>query len=277
MKHIYLLFILFFVTQISLGQDLTKLNGFKYGIVDDIIYEGSRSNDLEFKEKISVALREFGITPLYQNDIFPDDLKQNPCLGVLVANMFFRGGNGSEPAYFSKLNFVDCKGRIALIIELRHQGNYKGALSKTLSKLKSKEYFFSPQLTPKIEFAEVENINKNENELKIYFDSTKLDPIEGIYKSYKAETNYKLGLIKVGDLYKAIIIESDYPQWKKGDVKAIFESTAAEGVFSTKWYLGNKTSVETFANLEGGLINIEMKNSNGESNDLKLLKLYPKN
>ncbi|MFZ4671961.1 MAG: hypothetical protein ACOYLT_08110 [Flavobacterium sp.] len=277
MKHIYLLFILFFVTQISLGQDLTKLNGFKYGIVDDIIYEGTRSNDLEFKEKISVALREFGITPLYQNDIFPDDLKQNPCLGVLVANMFFRGGNGSVPAYFSKLNFVDCRGRIALIIELRHQGNYKGALSKTLSKLKSKEYFFSPQLTPKIEFAEVENINKNENELKIYFDSTKLDPIEGIYKSYKSETNYKLGLIKVGDLYKAIIIESDYPQWKKGDVKAIFENTAAEGVFSTKWYLSNKTSIETFANLEGGLINIEMKNSNGESDDLKLLKLYPKN
>ena len=179
--------------------------------------------------------------------------------------------------FINKLNFVDCTGKIALIIELRHQGNYKGALSKTLSKLKSKEYFFSPQLTPKIEFAEVENINKNENELKIYFDSTKLYPIEGIYKSYKSETNYKLGLIKVGDLYKAIIIESDYPQWKKGDVKAIFESTAAEGVFSTKWYLSNKTSIETFANLEGGLINIEMKNSNGESDDLKLLKLYPKN
>ena len=277
MKHIYLLFILFFVTQISLGQDLTNLNGFKYGIVKDIIYEGSPTNDLEFKEKISDALKEFGITPLYENDIFPDDLKQNPCLGVLVINMFFRGGNGSVPAYFSKLNFIDCRGKIALIIELRHQGKYKGALSKTLSKLKSKEYFFSPQLTPKKEFAEVENINKNENELKIYFDSTKLDPIEGIYKSYKSETNYKLGLLKVGDLYKAIIIESDYPQWKKGDVKVIFESTAAEGVFSAKYFLGDKTSIETFANLEGGLINIEIKNPNGENNDLKLLKLYPKN
>lgn len=277
MKHIYLLFILFFVSQISLGQDLTNLNGFKYGIVKDIIYEGSPTNDLEFKEKISDALKEFGITPLYENDIFPDDLKQNPCLGVLVINMFFRGGNGSVPAYFSKLNFIDCRGKIALIIELRHQGKYKGALSKTLSKLKSKEYFFSPQLTPKKEFAEVENINKNENELKIYFDSTKLDPIEGIYKSYKSETNYKLGLLKVGDLYKAIIIESDYPQWKKGDVKVIFESTAAEGVFSAKYFLGDKTSIETFANLEGGLINIEIKNPNGENNDLKLLKLYPKN
>ena len=75
-----LLFILFFVTQISLGQDLTKLNGFKYGIVEDIIYEGTPINDLEFKEKISSALSDFGIMPLYKNDIFPDDLKQNPCL-----------------------------------------------------------------------------------------------------------------------------------------------------------------------------------------------------
>jgi hypothetical protein len=39
----------------------------------------------------------------------------------------------------------------------------------------------------------------------------------------------------------------------------------------------DKTSIETFANLEGGLINIEFKNPNGENEDIKLLKLYPKN
>lgn len=277
MKRINLIIVLFFLTQIILGQDLTKLNGFKYGLITDIIYEGSPSNDLESKEQISGALREFGITPLYENDIFPDDLKQNPCLGVLVNNMFYRGGNGSTPAYFSKLNFVDCRGKIALIIELRHQGKYKGALSKTLSKLKSKAYFFNPQLTPKKEFAEVENINRDETNLKAYFDTTKIDPIEGIYKSYKSNPTYKVGIIRIGDLYKAIIIESELPQWKKGDVKAIFESTAAEGAFSTRYFLADKTAIETFANMEGGLISIEIKNSNGESNDLKLLKLYPKN
>jgi hypothetical protein len=60
-------------------------------------------------------------------------------------------------------------------------------------------------------------------------------------------------------LYKAIIIESELPQWEKGDVKAIFETTAAEGVFSTKYFMAGKTSIETFSNLEGGLINIEIK------------------
>jgi hypothetical protein len=277
MKHFNLLVVIFFLSQISIGQDLTNLNGFKYGIVEDIIYEGKSSNDLEYKEKIANALKEFGIIPLYENDIFPDDLKQNPCLGVLVTNRFFRGGNGFEPAYFSKLSFIDCTDRIAFLIELRHQGNYKGALSKTLSRLKPNVYFFNPQLTPVRKFAEVENINKDENQLKAYYDSIKTDPIEGIYKSYKSNITYKVGIIKTGDLYKAIIIESDLPQWKKGDVKAIFESTAAEGAYSTKYFLSDKTPIETFSNLEGGLINIEIKGSNGDNNDLKLLKLYPKN
>lgn len=119
------------------------------------------------------------------------------------------------------------------------------------------------------------NINKNETELKAYFDSTKLDPIEGIYKSYKSDSYYKLGVIKVDDIYKAIIIESSYQNWKKGEVKAVFESTSVVGVFSAKYYLGDRTLVETFANLEGGLITVELKNVNGEDDNMLLLKLYP--
>ena len=97
------------------------------------------------------------------------------------------------PAYFSKLNFVDCRGKIALIIELRHQGNYKGALTKTLSKLKSKDYVFSSELTPKKEFAQVENINITSEELMEYFKNNQLEPIEGVYKT----SGYKIGIKKM--------------------------------------------------------------------------------
>ena len=38
----------------------------------------------------------------------------------------------------------------------------------------------------------------------------------------------------------------------------------------------NKNSIETFSNLEGGLINIEIRSTKGENQDMKLLKLYPK-
>ena len=149
MKLIYLLIILLHFTQLSLGQDLSRLNAFKYGIIEDVVYEGTSIKDLEFKEMISESLMKFGIKPLYKNDIFPNDLKENPCLGVIVTNFLSRGGNGNTPAYFSKLNFVDCREKIVLVIELRHQSKYKGALSKTLSKLKSYKYIFNPELTPK--------------------------------------------------------------------------------------------------------------------------------
>ena len=106
MKRIYFLIILLPFTQLSLGQDLSQLNGFKYGIIEDIVYEGSSIKDLEFKEMISESLSEFGIKPLYKNDILPSDLKENPCLGIIITNFLSRGGNGNTPAYFSKLNFV---------------------------------------------------------------------------------------------------------------------------------------------------------------------------
>ena len=40
--------------------------------------------------------------------------------------------------------------------------------------------------------------------------------------------------------------------------------------------MGDKTSIETFANVEGGLISIELVGENKMKDDLKLLRLYPK-
>ena len=100
--------------------------------------------------------------------------------------------------------------------------------------------------------------------------------IEGIYKSYKSDEYYKLGIRKVDDSYKAIVLESNKPIWKIGEIKAEFESTAVEGVFSIKFYNQNKILIETFANLEGALITVEYKNPEGEDTNMKFLKLYPK-
>ncbi len=253
-----------------------ELNGFKYCSINDIVYEGRIvANNTDSKGMIADHLRTYGIIPIEKSDIYPQELKENSCLLVSVTNFFYRGGSGIIPAYFSKLIFSDCTGANSLTIELRHQNSYRGALNKTLSKLKKDDYFFNPELTPKIVYPEVENINKTEVELKADFDSKQIDPIEGIYKTYKSEINYKVGIFKVGEQYKAIIIESDISHWKKGDVKAIFESTAAQGVFSIKFYNENKILIETFANLEGGLITVELKNSEGEDANIKLLKLYP--
>ena len=281
--HKTLIFLMLILSNISFAQEF---NGFKYLVVsnhnnksvgDDEYFLCSNSRDY-FKTKGLILVQEQNI---------PEELRSNPCLALkLEIRSDFSRGFANNLTYGVSMDFRDClensikKLRNTSSNELASdQKNYDKSLKRCFNDLDKtlENYFFDSILTPKVEFNEVENINKDEITLKSYYDNTKLDPIEGIYKTYKSDSNYKLGLIKDGELYKAIIIESDFPHWIKGDVKAIFESTAAEGVFSTKFYLDNKTSIETFANLEGGLINIEIKKPNGENDDLKLLRLYPKN
>lgn len=263
-----------------------EFNGYKYIIVRDLKYEVNGNDIYNLSRNSRDYFKSKGLNVINENNI-PDDLKNNTCLGlILEVNNDFNSGFANNLTYGVSMDFRDCmensikKIRNTSSNELASsQKNYDKSLKRCFNDLDKilDNYFYDSKLTPKIEYPEVENINKTEADLKADFDSKQIDPIEGIYKTYKSEVNYKVGIFKVGELYKAIIIESDISHWKNGDVKAIFESTAAEGVFSTKYYMGNKTSIETFANLEGGLINIEIKNQNGENNDMKFLKLFPKN
>ena len=267
----YLLIIIIILLQFSKlleGQDICKLNGFKYGLIDEIIYEGNSIDDLEFKEQIANALNNLGMIPLYENDIVPDDLKKEPCRGIKIFTYFYRGGNGEIPAYFSKLNFVDCREKIALILELRHQSSYEGALKKVLKKLSSYDYFYYSKLTPKRDFAEVEKIETTPDELLDYFKSNSLDPIEGVFKT----SGYKIGIKKIGDLYKAIVIESEFPQWEIGDVKIILEPSAIKEIYACKYYLNNKKAVEGIANLSE---NVLLKFDLGIEENIAFLKLFP--
>lgn len=275
MKLIQRISILFMLLSYNINF-AQEFNGYKYILIPNLDY-GAKGKDIygTGSELVSYfQTKGYEVIFGWEEELLPSELKFNRCLGLYVS--FSHRPNPYEVT----LDFGNCKRE--KFKELKGKGgNYKKALEIIFNELDKKGvYSFNKNLTPTIEYPIVENININETQLKVYFDSTKLDPIEGIYKTYKSDSHYKLGIVKVGDKFKAIIIESDYVQWKKGDVKAVFESTAAEGVFSTKWYRGDKTSketFETFANLEGGLINVEFENPNRENDDIKLLKLYPKN
>lgn len=148
MKCIIPVAVLFYLSISGFSQDLSKLNGFKFVEIDQIIYEGKAINDLEYKEIISQSLGDFGLISFYGDNDNNSSLTNDPCLGLKLTNYFTRGGSGTTPAYFSKLTFVDCKGKLAGVIELRHQSSYKKALIKTLSKLKKIKYQYDSKLTP---------------------------------------------------------------------------------------------------------------------------------
>ena len=274
--HKILIVLMLLLSNINFAQEF---NGYKYIVVSNLDYGVKGKDPYGVQQSVVNYFRTRGFQVISGGDgtwsksLQPNDLKFNKCLGLFVGI-----SHKASPSYEVTLNFLNCKKESIKQLTGKASANFDNALKRIFTQLdENPTYTFDESLTPNIIYPEVENINKDENELKSYFDSTKLDPIEGIYKTYKSDSNYKLGIIKVEDKYKAIILESDFLQWKKGDVKAIFESTAADGVFSSKWYIADKTSIETFANLEGGLITVELKNPKGENDDTKLLKLYPKN
>ena len=125
----------------------------------------------------------------------------------------------------------------------------------------------------------VEKTSETEESMKSYLSSNKIDPIEGIYKSAEGTLlpYYKFGVIRAGEKFKAIIIEGDLKHWRLGEVKAVFEGSSIKGVYSARWYLGNKKSFETFGLLENsGLLSVEFNGSTPEKKyQNKFIKLFP--
>jgi len=114
----------------------------------------------------------------------------------------------------------------------------------------------------------------DETKIREYLQSNEIESIEGIYKyvPFGGESQYRLGIIKSGFLYVAVILESNQRKWKVGDVKAYFEPSATKNVFSLRWVMGDKkTKVETVAFMNNpALIEFELSGST------MLLKLFPK-
>ena len=270
-KKILSIFLFIYFSFFGFAQEF---DGYKYIIVSKPDYGRLGKDKYNIGINIANYFRNKNYKVIFGNDpeLFPNELKFNPCLGLLV-NL----NHPSSPPYEVTVNFINCKNESVKEIIGKASASFENALNRIFNQLdKIETYSYNSELSPKFDFPTVENINKTEDELKLYFDTTKLDPLEGIYKSYKSKSSYKIAIFKVNDIYKAIIIESDFTHWKKGDVKSIFETTTVEGVYSVKFFLANKTSIETFATIEGGLFTVEFKNSDGSDENLTFLKLYPK-
>ena len=251
-----------------------QFNGYKYMVISDLDY-GAKGKDIYgIRSEIFkyITNRGFQIVDGSNYSLYPSDLKFNNCLGIYLKI--------SHRDWNIDLNFTNCKNELIRNIKGESNRDFENALKAISEKVDNIYYTFDENLTPSIIYPEVENINKSETELKTYYESTKLDPIEGIYKTYKSNgLNLKLAIIKSENEYKAISLEPEASHWKKGDVKVIFENTSVDGVFTVKWYLKNKTVQETFANLEGGLINLDLDNpiKPDEKTTINLLKIFPKN
>lgn len=280
-----LIFFTLLITNTVFGQSIEAINGFKYAFVNTLTYQNNQQDIYGISAYLKKELTKKGLIVLDENvNLWPKEAKQNLCL---VGQWFPSHSEGSIPnSVKGGYTIKNCKDVIVYenFSLATHFGYYydKNAplsIEKAFKTINALRYSFNETLTPKIEFPTVESTNETEESLKKYFDSNKLNNIEGIYKSYQNNNMgfYKFGVIKFGEKFKAIIIESDLMQWKLGEVKAYFESSSMNGLYSVKWLMGDKTSIETFASMENdAILSIDFKNQQtNENKQSKFIKMYP--
>lgn len=287
MKKQLTLFIFLFTSLLALGQsDVTVLNGYKYVYLAPLTYKDGSTDKWGIRSQVREKLIGSGINVLETT---------TPPQGVdvcLIVSCFIDHTNNAYQAAsdYVYLKFINCANQVVYSSQgasgafvTSFQQGWRKATKGATSDFNYYSYGFdeSKTISKQIEknLPTLELTGLTEDSIKSYLTSKKLDPIEGIYKSYQSDgmPYYKLGIIKVGGIYKAVIIETELTYWKKGELKATFEQSSMRGLYSTKWYMGNKTPYETFASMDNeALLSIELKDQQtGEKRQDKFIKMFP--
>jgi hypothetical protein len=258
-----------------------KFDGYKYVTVTTLTYQNGGTDIYRISETLRQNFTKKGFIVISEdNKNWPKEAKADPCL-IINCYPFHKGASiagftikncKNEIIFDEKSNSTDLVGN--------YQNNFDRALRNCWNRFNQYSYRFDGIKTPVLELPAVEKTDETESALIYYFDNNPLDELEGIYKSYQTgavSIYYKFGIKKYGYIYKAIIIEADYKQWKTGEVKATFEPTSINNFYSTTWYMGDKTPFETFSKIDKeALLSIDVTDpSTGEKRQDKYIKIYP--
>lgn len=286
-----LLFIFFSLPLFVLGQKV-DLSAYKYVYINplnhqrvDATYGITSSIASAFTSKGLIVANYFS-----ENNV-PQDLKSNPCLLLKATPLYIDGAFSMK----LRLDIVNCNSEKVFSKEVSATAMvtvdeaYTKATKKMVKEIDRIRYSFNASLTPQYKIAvnpnyRLANTGLTEDSIKRYFDKSKLDPIEGIYKSYhQADDNsptYKFAVMKKAlGQYQAVIIDAETSIWKAGEVKMILENTAMSDMFSIQYYMQDKSKMETFASFSNNIIKIDFTNAQKSKENAisSFIKTYPFN
>jgi len=276
----YIIALLTIYSQPIFCQSNMSLDGYKYVFVPTLKYSDGEIDKWKLSKYANVSFSSMGFIVLTEQSSAPEEIKNDPCLlikcelthsnvitGVNTVTLILKNCNNN-------IVFNETGGGMGFSL----QDDYNQAFLKIAKKLAKLEYSFNSRLTPELNLPQVEKTTETEQSIRSYLMSGDLDILEGIYKSSQGEgmPYYKFGIIRNGDKFKAIILECNQKHWKLGEVKAYFEKSSMNDIYSAKWYMGNKTPFETFAIMDNyALLTIELKDQNGNNRQEKFLKMFP--
>lgn len=125
-----------------------------------------------------------------------------------------------------------------------------------------------------IPYPDVGSVNKNESQIRAWIDENN-NGLYGIYRSTDSKSNgYTLAFMKDGSRYVLVYISSGtmLTHWQLGEIKAILEPTATEGLFVAKWRKADKYEVSgVYVTFDKGSMTV----SEPEMINEMYLKMYP--
>ncbi len=273
---IILILIAFLFAYNSLGQ---TFDGFRYLHVKPLVYQDGRVDTWGVCAQVEKAFEEKGFTILTQDEIQSPSSKE-VVFQTITCSITHTNHPVNTVANTVNIRFSDFEGHVVYVCDggswaSSFQRDMTRATDEALQGFRKMKYHFNPALTPRPSYSNVETLNWSEDKLRAYYDSNNIDAIEGIYKTAPGDNSdfYRLGIIKIGYKYKAVVLESDNAIWEPGEVKAVFEP-ANLGLYSVSWYLGNKKKTEVFGEVDSyGILTVNLTKTVGV--DAKFLKVYP--
>jgi len=109
----------------------------------------------------------------------------------------------------------------------------------------------------------------SETSIREYFDKNGAEHIEGIWE-FRGTPNYRLAILKSGYKYNATVIEES-GRFRKGDLKASFETAASEDVLTINWLMADKSKTKTVGIVKNNAL-IEFS----IGYDVLMYRIYPK-
>jgi S1-C subfamily serine protease len=275
---------------ISIEAFPQKCNGYKDIIIPDLIYKDNKKDIFGIGKHLRNIFRQHGFDVISDISKSSEEIIDNKCLLLYCdynQSLGYDGGSWGSKSTSGVVEIIikDCEQNVlsqeigSTLAGSSWNVVFQKSVDRALHRF-FKSYRYDPKRRPNKVipmFPLVNKINENEETIKEYLINKQLDNIEAIYTSRNNEFTpyFKIGIKKQDEKYIAVLLESDLPFWKVGEIKGIFEETSIEGVYSVEWYLTNKKMERTYAFLEHNkLLKVEVKN-NDEISYITLIKSFP--
>ena len=281
---------------VSTVKEGSNLNAYNRVFIAPLQYDGAPNDRYGVRADVEQKLTQLGLRSISEYEAkqqSPEEAART--LYCTIQHNHTPDGLGGSYANV-RIDMYDITQQIIYSGSGRYQGlsvagDLGGATDQALKGFLNRYHGFDPSMKPSAiadleakaeEFSDWETINKGKGDLQAYYDANldTLNPLEGIWTD--DENHYQIGIFRqegnVKRDFVAIVLRTDHPFWKPGQIKIEFDGTAYNSIYNASYYMGDHTKQGTTAIIdEAGLLQIEVKEPDGSAMKMTFIKNYPAN